>query len=78
MRGDVTGFEVRKEKNDDGKTVQTAYSIFKHEFRSTYPRHAPIPADQKNERLFREEFLNRMCEELAHVLYDHPLKDDIY
>lgn len=73
--GHATGYEVRTD-DEDGPRV--AYSIFEHEFRSKYPRHAPVPADQTKERIFREEFMTRISDELARVLYDHPMGDDIF
>jgi hypothetical protein len=71
--GSVTVYEVVEETG-----FKRANQVFSHEYRSTYPRHFPISRDQTQERTFRENYVSRICDEIARLFYDYPGGDDVY
>ena len=70
--GDLHGYEIRE---IDG--TPRALEIYTQEFTSVYPRSHPVSADQKSAALFRKEYLDRLCHQLALRFYDHRFSEEV-
>jgi hypothetical protein len=71
--GNVRAYEVVK---SDGRRV--ASPCFAKEFTCTYPSHAPKAAHSISEDVFRQEFLNRVCDKIAQQFCDHRASETVY
>ncbi|QDT36929.1 hypothetical protein [Stratiformator vulcanicus] len=72
VNGSIYCYEVAEENG-----VYLAQRVFNVEFDSTYPSHRPKLAHQMSERIFREEFVDRVCKQVALTFYDHKLSEEI-
>lgn len=60
------------------KRPSEALEVFVREYRSTYPRDYPVSKDKASERVFRKRYLDRVCEEIAQLFYDHRASETVY
>ncbi len=64
--GQVKVYAVREVGGKRG-----AFLIFEHEYKTAYPNHYPISADNMSQRAFAEKFTKRIADELARLFYDY-------
>ncbi|WP_145261385.1 hypothetical protein [Calycomorphotria hydatis] len=77
LRGRVAGNSyVYEVKEEDG--IRDAVRIFSQEVTTTYPTHRPKFSHQVSDRIFREEFIDRTCRELAFLFTDHYPFETLY
>lgn len=72
--GSVRAYEVRR----SGDGPPQALSVFARELDTTYPMHAPKPAHLVSDRIFMEEFLGRVCLQIAQNFYDHGTGETVH
>ena len=71
--GNVQAYEV---VNIGGQ--RSASPVFSREFSCTYPSMYPKQAHQISERTFQEEFLGRVCLQIAQLFYDHRASETVH
>lgn len=71
--GMVVAYEVR---TIDG--LKTTHHAFEREFNSEYPSHHPISVTSISSKTFRKQYVDRVCNELAHLFYNHRMSDEVY
>ena len=54
-----------------------AESVFGGEFQCVYPTLNPKPTSHVSEKIFREQFLDRLCLQAAQRFYDHTVADTV-
>ena len=70
--GQVKVYAVREVSGKRG-----AFLIFEHEYKTAYPNHYPISADNMSQRAFAEKFTKRISDELARLFYDYRSAETI-
>lgn len=58
----------------NGQTI--ARIAFEREFNSEYPQH-PIPADQITAKVFQKQYMDRICDQVAFLFYDHRSSEEV-
>ena len=71
--GNVRAYEVKKIA---GK--RAAFAVFSREINITYPTLHPKQKHQISERIFQEEFLGRVCEQVSQLFYDHRPSETVF
>jgi hypothetical protein len=66
--GYVYGYEIRQA--NEQSPVKHAVQVFEREFQSEYPGKHPVPVDKTPERVFRNRFIDHLCEELGRMFYE--------
>jgi len=74
-RGQADGY-VYAYEIDDSDGNPTAQEVFRREFKSTHP-FAPVPANSVSAEIFKKDYLDRLCGQLAMKFYDHRVAAEI-
>lgn len=69
--GNVLVHEV-SEINGKRRAVQ----VFPREFTEIYPQFSPFSTEQRSEKVFENEYLDRLCSVLAQKFYSHRLSEE--
>jgi hypothetical protein len=70
MRGRVQGY-VRAYKVQDYNGDRVALTAYNAEFTTVYPPHQPVSEVGSSALLFQKQFIDRVCNQLAELFYDH-------
>ena len=71
--GNIYAFHVRTVKGSREKFLD---EIFSREYRSTYPEHYALSADQVSARTFGKKYLDRISLQIGQIFYDHKRSDE--
>ena len=75
-RGQVSGSVVVYEvKNANGKKVTA--EVFRNDVSTTWPDGNPIEGDARRGQVFLQQFIGRICDQLAILFYDHPSSAEV-
>jgi hypothetical protein len=69
--GVIRGYEVR---GDGAEGTVLAAQVFEHALRIEYPHH-PVPIEHLSEKLFLQQFIDTLTEEIGQVFYDVSIYD---
>ncbi|MDA1018307.1 MAG: hypothetical protein O3A00_28115 [Planctomycetota bacterium] len=53
-----------------------AVQVFPREFTEIYPEFSPLSTEQRTEKVFENEYLDRLCSVLAQKFYSHRLSEE--
>jgi len=76
LRGRTQGF-IRAFKVEEINGERVALSAFDVEFTTTYPPHQPVSEIGRKKLLFQQDFIDRICDQLAENFYDHRPRIDM-
>lgn len=71
--GNIYAYRVRRLKDAEDRFLD---EIFNQEYRSTYPEHYPLSADQVSARSFGKKYLDRISLQIAQMFYDHKASEE--
>jgi hypothetical protein len=74
-RGHATGYVYAYEIKDFNGTPE-AQEVFRREFTSKYP-FGPVLANKVSAEIFKKDYLDRLCDQLAMKFYDHRVAAEI-
>lgn len=75
FRGRATGHVSVHEVVGDGEGTT---GIFEREYRSKYPENYPVSSNEMSAKVFRKRYLDRVCDEIALMFYDHRISKEMY
>lgn len=70
--GNITAYRVEKVNGQP-----TARHAFEREFDSEYPGTYPVSADQTPEKVFQKRYMDRVCNQVSYLFYDHRLSEEM-
>jgi hypothetical protein len=76
LRGRVQGY-VRAYKVQEINGDRAALTAYNAEFNTVYPTHQPVSEVGSSALLFQKQFIDRVCDQLAELFYDHRPGFDI-
>jgi hypothetical protein len=76
LRGRSEG-HVRAYKLEGTGASKQAMEVMSSDFVAVYPAGNPIAADRRSETNFSQEYIGRVCLQLAQMFYDHPMAEEI-
>lgn len=69
--GTIRGYEVR---TDDATGAKRVVQVFEHPIQVEYPDH-PVPVEHLSEKLFLQQFIDRVTSQVGQVFYDVDIYD---
>lgn len=76
LRGQAEG-RVHTYKITDGASGKQSSEVMDQEFTSTHPTGYPVSIEKKSAKVFHQEYIDRVCTQLAQLFYDHPMSEEI-
>lgn len=76
LRGQSEG-RVHVYKVSDGPSGKQTSEVMDQEFTSVHPTGYPVAVEKKSAKVFNQEYLDRVCTQLAQMFYDHPMSEEI-
>lgn len=76
LRGQSEG-HVRAYHLDEGAPAKRLLEVMNSDFVSAYPPGNPISADKKSVTNFQQEYIERICLQLAQIFYDHTAAEEM-